>query len=60
MTFDHIPVPAQMVHKEHVDDVLIANMRSDLPIWISPEALASLQLAAEDYALLHAHLQRGA
>lgn len=55
--FEHIPVPPRLIHKDHDDDILVSNMRSDIPTWVHPEALSRLDLSAEEQSLLHAHYE---
>lgn len=53
--FEHVPVEARLVHKEHLDDVLVSNFRSELPTWITTEALAACGFDAAERERIEAH-----
>jgi hypothetical protein len=57
-TTEHIPVTAKLVHKDHVNDVLISNSRSVLPTSIAPDLLEQIDFDNEDLAFLNTHYQR--
>ncbi len=53
--FQHAPVEARLVHKEHLDDVLISNFRGELPTRFQSEVLSLEWLTATQRALLDQH-----
>ena len=53
--FQHAPVEARLVHKEHLDDVLISNFRGELPTRFPSEVLSLEWLTATQRALLDQH-----
>lgn len=53
--FEHIPVNAYMIHKEHLDDVLVSNIRSELPTWLPVDALETEDLSPQERDLLARH-----
>lgn len=55
IAFQHAPVDSHLIHKEHLDDVLISNMRSELPTWLSAEEIGGEALTDEDRNLLARH-----
>lgn len=54
----YVPVDAHRVHKEHLDDVLIANFRGDLPTHLPADILDSACLCESERALLARHYVR--
>lgn len=57
--FEHIPVPARLVHKDHLDDVLVSNIRSDVPTWIDPTVLSRVEMTQDERDLITAHYEAG-
>lgn len=55
MNFEHIPVNAHLIHKEHLDDVLVSNIRAELPNWLSKDVLEAEWLSEADRNLLSTH-----
>lgn len=53
--FRHIPVDANLIHKDHQDDVLISNLRSELPTRLSVEDLKSPLFSDAERAFLARH-----
>ncbi|AGT08827.1 AfsA-related hotdog domain-containing protein [Paracoccus aminophilus] len=52
IAFHHLPVDANLVHKDNLDDVLISNQRTELPTWLSIEDLDADILSKDDRDLL--------
>jgi hypothetical protein len=52
---DHFPVNSRLVHKEHLDDVLVSNIRSELPTKLNKDALPDCDLSNEERALVSRH-----
>ncbi len=52
---EHFPVNPRLVHKENLDDVLVSNIRSELPTKLNKNALCDCDFSDEERALVARH-----